>query len=157
MTGSPIFSKVSMIPKEFNTWMWERKKIGHTGCLSILHTTIFTNINNMLTYMNCYPQVKGISFITGDNQRTCLFIRWINFLFNVQKDNIFPNERRVFYIINNVSYLLLLLLSRFSWVRLSATPSLGFSRQEYWSGLPFPSPMLESEKWKWSRSVVPDS
>ena len=35
--------------------------------------------------------------------------------------------------------------------------SLGFSRQEYWSGLPFPSPMHESEKWKWSRSVVSDS
>ena len=27
-----------------------------------------------------------------------------------------------------------------------APPSLGFSRQEYWSGLPFPSPMHESEK-----------
>ena len=45
---------------------------------------------------------------------------------------------------------LLLLLSRFSRVRLCATPqtaahqaspSLGFSRQEHWSGLPFPSPM----------------
>ena len=45
--------------------------------------------------------------------------------------------------------LLLLLLSRFSRVRLYATPqtaahqappSLGFSRQEHWSGLPFPSP-----------------
>ena len=43
----------------------------------------------------------------------------------------------------------LLLLSRFSRVRLSATPwtavhqvplSMGFSRQEYWSGLPLPSP-----------------
>ena len=53
---------------------------------------------------------------------------------------------------------------RFSRVRLCATPetaahqaspSLGFSRQEHWSGLPFPSPMHESEKWKWSRSVVP--
>ena len=49
---------------------------------------------------------------------------------------------------------LLLLLSRFSRVRLCATPetaaqqappSLGFSRQEYWSGLPFSSPMHESE------------
>ena len=29
-----------------------------------------------------------------------------------------------------------------------APPSLGFSRQEHWSGLPFPSPMHESEKWK---------
>ena len=62
--------------------------------------------------------------------------------------------------------LLLLLLSRFSRVRLRATPemeahqappSLGFSRQEHWRGLPFPSPMQESEKWKWSRSVVSNS
>ena len=54
--------------------------------------------------------------------------------------------------------MLLLLLSRFSRVWLCATPetaahqappSLGFSRQEQWSGLPFPSPMHESEKWKW--------
>ena len=53
------------------------------------------------------------------------------------------------------SLLLLLLLSRFSHVRLCATPqtaahqapsSLGFSRQEHWSGLPFPSPMHEGEK-----------
>ena len=34
-----------------------------------------------------------------------------------------------------------------------APPSLGFSRQEHWSGLPFPSPVRESEKSKWSRSV----
>ena len=32
--------------------------------------------------------------------------------------------------------------------------SLGFSRQEHWSELPFPSPMHESEKWKWSHSVM---
>ena len=31
-----------------------------------------------------------------------------------------------------------------------APSSLGFSRQEHWSGLPFPSPMHESEKWKWN-------
>ena len=62
--------------------------------------------------------------------------------------------------------LLLLLLSRFSRVRLCATPwtgahqalpSLGFSRQEHWSGLPFPSLVHESEMWKWSRSVVSNS
>ena len=62
--------------------------------------------------------------------------------------------------------LLLLLLSYFSCVRLCETPetaahqappSLGFSRQEHWSGLPLPSPMRESEKWKWSRSVMSDS
>ena len=46
----------------------------------------------------------------------------------------------------------MLLLSHFSRVRLCATPqtaahqappSLGFSRQEHWSGLPFPSPMIK--------------
>ena len=36
-------------------------------------------------------------------------------------------------------------------------PSMGFSRQEYWSGVPFPSPMHDSEKWKWSHAVVSDS
>ena len=50
--------------------------------------------------------------------------------------------------------MLLLLLSHFSHVRLCETPqtaaheappSLEFSRQEHWSGLPFPSPMHESE------------
>ena len=53
--------------------------------------------------------------------------------------------------------LLLLLLSHFSCVRLCVTPSLGFSRQEHWSGLPFPSPMHESEQWKWSCSAMSDS
>ena len=51
--------------------------------------------------------------------------------------------------------MLLLLLSRFSRVQPCATPqtaahqaslSLGFSRQEHWSGLPFPTPMHETEK-----------
>ena len=37
-----------------------------------------------------------------------------------------------------------------------AHPSLGFSKEEHWSGLPFPSPMHESEKWKWSCSVMSD-
>ena len=58
------------------------------------------------------------------------------------------------------------MLSHFSRVRLCATPqmaahqappSLGFSRQEYWSRVPLPSPMHESEKRKWSRSVVSNS
>ena len=67
-----------------------------------------------------------------------------------------PFSRYVFkgkyvFILNccSVTLLLLLLLSHFSRFRLCATPetaahqappSLGFSRQEHWSGLPFPSP-----------------
>ena len=63
-------------------------------------------------------------------------------------------------------FLITQLPSRFSRVRLCATSwtadyqaslSMGFSRQEHWSGLPFPSPMHESGKWKWSHSVMSDS
>ena len=62
------------------------------------------------------------------------------------------NNFMMFYV-NNL--LLLLLLRCSSCVRLcvapqtaahQAPPPLGFSRQEHWSGLPFPSPMHESEK-----------
>ena len=61
----------------------------------------------------------------------------------------------------NIGLLLLLLLSRFSRVRLCVTPetaahqappSLGFSGQKHWCGLPFPSPVHESES-----EVVSDS
>ena len=65
----------------------------------------------------------------------------------------FQSQRRA--MTKNVQTMtLLLLLSRFSRVRLCATPetaahqappSMGFSRQEHWSGFPFPSPMQESE------------
>ena len=59
------------------------------------------------------------------------------------------DKEDVVRIYNGTLLLLLLLLSRFSRVRLCATPemaarqaplSLGFSRHEHWSGLPFPSP-----------------
>ena len=41
-------------------------------------------------------------------------------------------------------------------VACQAPLSMGFPRQAHWSGLPFPSPMHETEKWKLSRSVVSD-
>ena len=87
---------------------------------------------------------------------TCL-CSLINFITNT-----YTHKKGIYWLLQVKS----LLLSCFSRVRLCATrqtaahqapPSLGFSRQEYWSGLPCPSPMHESEKWKWGRSVVSDS
>ena len=58
-------------------------------------------------------------------------------------------------VLNNLFTGLLLLLSYFSSVQFCVTPwtvahqappSMGFSRQEYWSELSFPSPVHESEK-----------
>ena len=57
-----------------------------------------------------------------------------------------------------------MLLSHLSRVRLCATPetaahpaplSPGLSRQEHWSGLPFPSPVHESEKWSEVAQLCP--
>ena len=36
------------------------------------------------------------------------------------------------------------------------SPVPGILQAKHWSGLPFPSPMHESEKWKWRHSVVSD-
>ena len=57
---------------------------------------------------------------------------------------------KLLIMVYRVLLLLLLLLSHFSRVQLLATPwtaayqappSMGFSRQEYWSGVPLPSPI----------------
>ena len=102
------------------------------------------------------------------------FMKWIYFAFLQWKCNSLGTKNiltatlmECLSILSGTKRMLqLLLLSRFSRVRLFATPqtaahqvppSLGFSRQEHWSGLPFPSPMHESEMWKWSRTFVSDS
>ena len=78
--------------------------------------------------------------------------------------SLFPKWPSLFQ--NLKFYVAVLLLSHFSRVQLCATPetathqappSLGFSRQEHWSGLPFPCPMHGGEKSKWSCSVMSDS
>ena len=86
------------------------------------------------------------------SQKEIMFNSWQMQLHQIHKRSV---ENRHRHIEPKVFFgLLLLLLSRFSRVRLCATPqtaahqaplSLGFSRQEHWSGLPFPSPMHESE------------
>ena len=102
--------------------------------------------------VGCHPLLQGI-FPTQWSNPALLHCRQILYHLSHQRSPA-------------ICLLLLLLLSRFSRVQLCATPqmaahqappSLGFSRQEHWSGLPLPSPMHDSEKWKWSRSVVSDS
>ena len=118
-----------------------------------------------------YPKCKFIFryMVSKYFFAVCTFIQFINFFS-------FMDQALVSWLKNRMNgensidiytlLLLLLLLSRFSCVRLCVTPwtaahqaplSLGLSKQEHWSGLPFPSPMHESEKWKWSCSVVSDS
>ena len=78
-----------------------------------------------------------------------------NYLYSMQYVQKRTQTKHTFIHICFKQSLSLLLLSCSSRVRLCATPetaahqappSLGLSRQEHWSGLPFPSPMHESEK-----------
>ena len=110
--------------------------------------------------LNCYN--KALSNV-GKVQN---YIDWVAGWFKEDKRITYQWCCQRWFCAGEKLLLLLLLLSRFSRVRLCAPPesaadqaplSLGFSRQEHWSGLPFPSPRHESEKWKWSRSAVSDS
>ena len=116
--------------------------------------------------MDCSPpgsSIHGISYAR--------ILEWVAIFFSRESSQptdwtwVSSTGRWIFLPLSHL-LLLLLLLSRFSRVRLWATPqtaadqapmSLGFSRQEFWSGLPFPPPTHDSEKWKWSHSVVSDS
>ena len=98
--------------------------------------------------MDCNPPGSSVHGI-----RQTRILEWIAISFSRVSSQI-RNQTHVSCIAGGFS-LPLLLLSRFRHVRLCVTPetvahqappSLGFSRQEHWTGLPFPSPMHESEK-----------
>ena len=101
------------------------------------------------------PRIRPESSVSPILQRGSLPLRHLGSLFHLLQPSVWLGFR-----------LPLLLLSRFSRVRLCVTPytadhqappSLGFSKQEHWSGFPFPSPMHESKKWKGSHWVMSNS
>ena len=88
------------------------------------------------------PWICPWSFPVKNTGMGCRFL--LQGLFPTQRLNLHPLHP-LYWQVDSFYLLLLLLLSHFSRVRLCATPSLGFSRQEHWSGWPFPSPMHKSE------------
>ena len=110
------------------------------------------SISHMVIFMfQCYSLKSSHHCLLPQSPKVCFYICLFRFL-----------AYRVIVIICLNS----MLLCCFSRVWLCATPSteahqappaLEFSRQEHWSGLPFPSPVHQSEKWKWIRSIVSDS
>ena len=105
--------------------------------------------------------VGGISKITADGEcsheikrRLFLGRKAMTNLDSILKSRDITLQTKVCLVKARV-FPVVMLLSRFSRVRLCATPqtaapqappSLRFSRQDHWSGLPFPSPMHENEK-----------
>ena len=97
-----------------------------------------------------YILIFGLKLISPEQMDKLWHIQMIDYCTAMRKNDLQLN--RAFMNLTNIrksersQTLLLLLLSCFSHVRLCVTPSLGFSRQEHRSGLPFPSPMHESGK-----------
>ena len=98
----------------------------------ILANPMFANICERKFNSTCVPQLRPVARSCANWRKECHI--------ELEKD---------------IQQCVLLLLRRFSPIRLHATPqtaahqaprSPGFSRQEHWSGLPFPSPMHECEK-----------
>ena len=120
------------------------------GIASTIHSTKLLMGGSLLNilWLIMVAIFKQSNFILSS---FCPFHQWTN------QTNGFFSSSWGFWLAASVLKPPLLLLSHFSRVRLCATPqkaahqaplSLGFSRKEHWSRLPFPSPMRESEKWK---------
>ena len=125
-----------------------------------MNLTIFKSFELSLGQLSC-PQLRKKVFpqMLRTSNLNYLLWNWIN------KINGRTTGINIIYHINCVymcvslqahySVRMLLLLSRFSHVWLCATPwtaayqappSMGFSRQEYWSGLPLPSPWCKNSR-----------
>ena len=110
------------------------------SCISVYPVTFFIVVINLCLY-------------TGLLQFCAVFLFFLVLTLIFKPIIIFSTFIPLFAF-PTVLFPLLLLLSHCSHVQLCATPQmaahqaspfLGFSRQEHWSGLPFPSPMHESE------------
>ena len=122
------------------------------------HASILCQSNPALKILTCciyYKIISGPVLTFCDVRCTIQSLTKVFCLNTMKQPYVGYFFTRIFDIIQTHLLLLLLLLSRFSRVRPCATPetaahqappSLGFSRQEHWRGLPFPSPMHESEK-----------
>ena len=139
------------------------RKVGIGGVASLVAFPSFLKSIHWL--LNHNQKIKMVQDLQDRHLAHNIIMRWSVFSSSVTACQHHVPSMWERHITSQV-FFLLLLLSHFSRVRLCATAqtaahqaplSLGFSRQEHWSRLPFPSPVHESEKWKWSRSVVSDS
>ena len=131
-------------------------------CPLLLLLSIFPSIrifSNELALCIWWLQCQSLSISPSNEYSGMTFFRvdWFDLLAvqGTLKSLLQHHSLKASILQHSAFLLLLLLLSLFSRVRLCATPqtaahqgslSLGFSRQEHWSVLPFPSPMHESER-----------
>ena len=109
-----------------------------------------------MSFLVPYSNFSSFIVLFESKPFICIYVATLIFLnlylvcklFSILLLSAFPYSN-LFNVGQIIYMLLLLLLGHFSCVRLCATPekaahqappSLGFSRQEHWNGLPFPSP-----------------
>ena len=141
-------NKETKTKQKINTYTLERGPSKHTRRYSTNGAEL--DVWNSLAFAR---RQLGLGQVTSEPSKMCLLLPWVK----VAPLLYFSHH----YFKLSCLLTLLLLLSRFSHAQLCLTPetaahqaplSLEFSRQEHWSGLPFPSPIHESEKGKRSRS-----
>ena len=154
------FKKIEIIPSIFSDHNAVRLNLNYR--IKTIKSSNIWRLNNMLlNNQQITEEIKKeikICIETNENENTTTQTLW-DTVKAVQRGRFIAIQaclkKQEKSQINNLTLHLLLQLSRFSGVRLCVTPemaahqaalSLGFSRQEHWSGLPFPSPMHESEK-----------
>ena len=144
ITRNPVSLSQSM-----NDSLFRKRRLGGSGVeMTISIVQLLSHLHSILTCFNlilCQEGVMLLQWVIGFSAAATL------------------NSRKRLCLLDSFGPML---LSHFSHVRLCVTPqtaahqappSLGFSRQEHWSGVAIFSPMHESEKWKWNPSVVSDS
>ena len=118
---------------------WIKDKL-ESGCWRTINNLIYADDTTLMAESK--EELKSLSMKMNKERGQSVLM--LSFFFCVLTSSSYKNISQ-----NGLEHtLLLLLLSRFSCVRLSVTPqmaacqaplSMGFSRQEYWSGLPLPT------------------
>ena len=132
-----MIAKTWRQPKCSSTEEWIKK-------MEYIHTLAFVSFENFRHRALSSSALCRGEFPPGKGSKD--YILEQNPVLSIVVTASFNNNKNFLY---NDILLLLLLLSHFSPILLCATPwtaayqaspSMGFSRQEHWSGLPFPSP-----------------
>ena len=147
--SSKALPKAKLAPRKGHDHWWSASHLIHYSFLNPGETTVSEKYAQQIDDMNWKPQRLSQHWSTYWAHSVVFSIPAPDHTLHTQHFKSWMNWATKFCLICHIH--LLLLLSHFShvWLRVTpqtaahqAPPSLGFSRQEHWSGLPFPSPDL---------------
>ena len=106
-------------------------------------------------FLHCLHGFRGREIYVGMKHVACISVPWLINPLSLIQESGFLHKHQGNWLLCNLLAAGGGLVAKSSmtlatpWtVAYEAPRSMAFPRQEYWSGLPFPSPVHESEKWK---------